>query len=175
MKIAVMVCGLPLPDRLPVESVKTLFVFVCVTEPMMTWPLGGRTDDLEERCIRANALFLEPLMERADIALLTGNSEPVARVRMERLGLDGIFSQGQGAFGCEREHRIDLIGHARARAGNRPADETWTVGDTPTDVSSAHAAGVRCVAVASGRFEEAALAGAELVVHRLEELPRSLF
>jgi hypothetical protein len=23
-----------------------------VTEPMMTWPLGGRTDDLEERCIR---------------------------------------------------------------------------------------------------------------------------
>jgi GNAT superfamily N-acetyltransferase len=33
-----------------------------VTEPMMTWPLGGRADDLEERCIRANALFLEPLM-----------------------------------------------------------------------------------------------------------------
>ena len=31
-----------------------------VTEPMMTWPLGGRTDDLEERCIRANTLFLEP-------------------------------------------------------------------------------------------------------------------
>jgi GNAT superfamily N-acetyltransferase len=35
-----------------------------VTEPMMTWPLGGRTDDLEERCIRANELFLEPLMDR---------------------------------------------------------------------------------------------------------------
>src|SRR4029453_6570061 len=35
-----------------------------VTEPMMTWPLGGGTDDLEERCIRANALFLKPLMGR---------------------------------------------------------------------------------------------------------------
>ena len=35
-----------------------------VTEPMMTWPLGGRTDDLEERCVRANALFLKPLMGR---------------------------------------------------------------------------------------------------------------
>ena len=35
-----------------------------VTEPMMTWPLGGRTDDLEERCTRANALFLEPLMDQ---------------------------------------------------------------------------------------------------------------
>lgn len=35
-----------------------------VTEPMMAWPLGGRTDDLEERCIRYHALFLEPLMDR---------------------------------------------------------------------------------------------------------------
>ena len=35
-----------------------------VTEPMMTWPLGGRTETLEERCIRYHALFLEPLMDR---------------------------------------------------------------------------------------------------------------
>ena len=35
-----------------------------VTEPMMTWPLGGRTEDIEERCIRYHALFLEPLMDR---------------------------------------------------------------------------------------------------------------
>jgi hypothetical protein len=34
-----------------------------VTEPMMTWPLGGRSDDLEERCIRAYALFLGPLLD----------------------------------------------------------------------------------------------------------------
>jgi len=38
-----------------------------VTEPTMTWPLGGRTDDLEERCIRCHALFLEPLMGRGII------------------------------------------------------------------------------------------------------------
>jgi ribosomal protein S18 acetylase RimI-like enzyme len=35
-----------------------------VTEPMMTWPLGGLTEDLEERCIRYHQLFLEPLMDR---------------------------------------------------------------------------------------------------------------
>ena len=35
-----------------------------VTEPMMTWPLGGRTDDLEERCIRYHALFVAPLTGR---------------------------------------------------------------------------------------------------------------
>ena len=33
-----------------------------VTEPMMTWPLGGRSDDLEVRSVRAYALFLKPLM-----------------------------------------------------------------------------------------------------------------
>jgi ribosomal protein S18 acetylase RimI-like enzyme len=34
-----------------------------VTEPMMTWPLGGRSDDLEERCIRTYELYLGPLVE----------------------------------------------------------------------------------------------------------------
>ena len=33
----------------------------------MTWALGGRTEDLEERCIRYHALFLEPLMGRGII------------------------------------------------------------------------------------------------------------
>ncbi|MDF2092251.1 hypothetical protein P0Y31_07835 [Knoellia sp. 3-2P3] len=34
-----------------------------VTEPMMVWPLGGRSDDLTERCIRAYALYLGPLLD----------------------------------------------------------------------------------------------------------------
>jgi ribosomal protein S18 acetylase RimI-like enzyme len=34
-----------------------------VTEPMLTWPLGGRSDDLEERCIRAYALYIGPLLD----------------------------------------------------------------------------------------------------------------
>ncbi len=38
-----------------------------VTEPMMAWPLGGRTDDLEERSIRFHALFVAPLMGRGII------------------------------------------------------------------------------------------------------------
>ena len=33
-----------------------------VTEPMMTWPLGGSAEDLEERCIQAYALYLGPLL-----------------------------------------------------------------------------------------------------------------
>lgn len=153
--------------------------------------LTGKEDRLEECCARTAQRYVELLEEadtsgweaapraretleelkaRAQIALLTGNPEPVARARMERLGLRGIFSEGQGAFGCEREHRIDLIALARARAGNHPPADTWTVGDTPTDISSAHAAGVRCVGVASGRFDRSELEGADLVIQRLDEL-----
>ncbi|MGH3458761.1 GNAT family N-acetyltransferase [Aeromicrobium sp.] len=40
-----------------------LFGRAFVTEPTMTWPLGGRADDLEERCIRAYGRYLEPLMD----------------------------------------------------------------------------------------------------------------
>ena len=115
---------------------------------------------------------LEQLKARAQVALLTGNPEPVALARMQRLGLDGIFPEGQGAFGCEREGRVDLIALARTRAGNAPVDETWTVGDTPNDISGAHAAGVRCVGVASGRFDEAELADADLLIHALDQLDR---
>jgi GNAT superfamily N-acetyltransferase len=35
-----------------------------VTEPLLTWPLGGRSDDLEARCVRAYALYLGPLLDQ---------------------------------------------------------------------------------------------------------------
>ena len=35
------------------------------------------------------------------LGLLTGNPEPMARARMERLGLERFFPPGQGAFGCD--------------------------------------------------------------------------
>src|SRR5262245_154643 len=56
------------PDRTvdghPFRDFAEVIGHAFVTEPMMTWPLGGRTDDIEERRVRANALFLEPLMDR---------------------------------------------------------------------------------------------------------------
>lgn len=103
-------------------------------------------------------------------ALLTGNPPAVARARMQRLGLVAFFAEGQGAFGCEREERTDLFVLARQRAGNWPADKTIAVGDTPLDVSSAHAAGCRCVAVTTGRYGEPELADADAVITNLNQL-----
>jgi ribosomal protein S18 acetylase RimI-like enzyme len=49
-------------DRSRITHIAEVIGRAFVTEPMMAWPLGGRTDDLEERCIRYHALFLAPLM-----------------------------------------------------------------------------------------------------------------
>ena len=88
------------------------------------------------------------------LALLTGNPEPMARARMERLGLAAFFPEGQGAFGCEAEERVELLAIARKRAGDWPAEQTVEIGDTPRDVESAHAAGIRSIAVRSPRSRE---------------------
>ena len=101
-------------------------------------------------------------------ALLTGNPEPVARARIERIGLAELFPPGQGAFGCEAESRADLIAIARHKAGDWPAERTVAVGDTTNDVTGAHKAGIRVVGFGSN------LADADAVIDRLSELPSTL-
>jgi phosphoglycolate phosphatase len=84
------------------------------------------------------------------LGLLTGNPEPMARARMTRLGLERFFPEGQGAFGCDAEERSELIRIARERAGRWPLDRMVAVGDTPRDLSGAHAAGIRAISVKPG-------------------------
>ena len=107
-------------------------------------------------------------------ALLTGNPPAVAYARMERLELNRYFRIGEGAFGCERERRVELFALARERAGEWPADRTVAVGDTPLDISSAHDAGCRSIAVTTGRYGRHQLAAAEVVIATLRELGSAL-
>jgi phosphoglycolate phosphatase len=107
-------------------------------------------------------------------ALLTGNPPAVAHARMERLGLAEFFPRGQGAFGCEREDRVELFDLARERAGNWPSERTVAVGDTPLDVSSAQAAGCRCIGVTTGRYRSEELEEADAVIADLGELAHAL-
>jgi phosphoglycolate phosphatase len=114
---------------------------------------------------------LEEVAAVAKTALLTGNPEPVARARMERLNLARFFPPGQGAFGCEAEDRRRLIELARERADGWPAEDTVAVGDTPLDVAGAHAAGIRVVGV---HDDPDALAGADARISALASLPEAL-
>jgi len=94
---------------------------------------------------------------RVRLALLTGNPEPMARARMERLGLARFFPPGQGGFGCDGEERRDLIERARERAGGWPTEDTVAVGDTARDVESAHASRIRSIVLRSTVHPDAEL------------------
>lgn len=110
--------------------------------------LLGQADTSGWRAAPGAEGVLAPLADAGDqLALLTGNPEPMARARMERLGLARFFPSGQGAFGCDAEERAELIELARARAGNWPRDRTVEIGDTARDTSSAHEAGIRSIRV----------------------------
>jgi phosphoglycolate phosphatase len=101
------------------------------------------------------------------LALLTGNPEPMARARLDRLGLAGFFDAGQGAFGCDAEERGDLIELALERAGAWPAANAAAVGDSPRDVESALRSGIRSIAVRSPR-SSGRLADADAVCDDLD-------
>ncbi len=66
----------------------------------------------------------------------------------------------------------DAVARGEAFLGRDVPDRTiLVVGDTPLDVEAAHAAGCTAVAVATGKFDAAALreAGADHVLETLEE------
>jgi phosphoglycolate phosphatase-like HAD superfamily hydrolase len=110
-----------------------------------------RVDHPGQTALRIARLVLRLEDGRIRLALLTGNPESMAHVRMERLALSRFFPHGQGAFGCDGETKRELSALARERAGDWPAGETVAVGDTPHDAESAHESGIRSIVVRSGR------------------------
>lgn len=102
--------------------------------------------------------------EGAEVALLTGNLQPIGRAKVAAAGLGHRFGPG-GGFGSDAEVRADLVHVARRRAARAYSDtEVVVVGDTPRDVVAARTAGVRVVAVTTGAFGPDALADADAVV-----------
>jgi phosphoglycolate phosphatase-like HAD superfamily hydrolase len=120
--------------------------------------------------------LLEELSARDDVrlSLVTGNLEPIARLKLRRAGLAAFFPGGQGGFGSDHEDRTELPAIARTRAGRdgspHPRERTWVIGDTPRDVACAHADGVRCVAVTTGPFPAEALREADALASGAVEL-----
>ncbi len=99
--------------------------------------------------------------DRVVTALLTGNMERGAAVKLGAAGLRHFFAFG--AYGSDHEDRNLLVPFARDRARaltgrDFPGHHTVVVGDAPPDVLCAHAGGARAVAVASGWTPAAELA-----------------
>ncbi len=137
--------------------------------------IGSTQEHTEGRRVLPGVLdLLDAIATRGDMfpALLTGNCEDGARIKLEHFDLWKFFRCG--AFGDEVTDRNHLFEVALRRAeacGARPARpaEVFVVGDTVLDVACAKAAGARCVAVATGPFDVDTLsrAGADLVMHDL--------
>jgi phosphoglycolate phosphatase len=125
--------------------------------------------DLSDKVLPGISDLVEQLSARDDVALslVTGNFEPVGRLKLERAGVGRFFAPGQGGFGSDAELRARLPGIARGRAGSGgvpwPRERTIVIGDTPRDIACARADGVRCVAVATGPYEVDALGEADAV------------
>ena len=114
---------------------------------------------------------------RFRLSLVTGNFEPVARLKLARAGIGEFFPAGQGGFGTDAEEREALPPIARSRAGDWPRERTLVIGDTPRDIACARADGLRVVAVTTGPFGADDLAeadhvadGASTLAPLLEEL-----
>jgi phosphoglycolate phosphatase len=133
-------------------------------------------DDLSEFVAPGVTDVLEELAARdgTRLALLTGNLEPIARLKIRRAGLGRYFEPGQGGFGSDHEDRTELPAIARRRAGHYPRAKTVVIGDTPRDIACARADGVRCIAVATGPYGPDDLADADVVLRSAHELPDAL-
>jgi phosphoglycolate phosphatase-like HAD superfamily hydrolase len=108
------------------------------------------------------------------IGLGTGNVRRGARIKLDRSGLFPRFSFG--GFGCDHEDRAELIRVGALRGAERlgcapRACRVVVIGDTPKDVAAALAIGAESLAVATGRYDVAALAasGATAAFARLDE------
>ena len=89
-------------------------------------------------------------------ALLTGNIEPMAYLKMELVGLEKYFTL-PGAFGDESHNRRDLPALAADRIRkylhmDLAPEQFIVIGDTPNDIDCARHFGARAVAVGTGRF-----------------------
>ena len=106
-----------------------------------------------------------------DLALVTGNLEPIARRKLAARGLGEPFPPGHGGFGSDAEDRAELVRIALGRSA-AAARNAALIGDTPHDVAAGLAARVRTIAIAGHRFDRDALlaAGAHEVIDDLDEL-----
>jgi phosphoglycolate phosphatase len=123
--------------------------------------------------------LLPKLLEEGYLTgLVTGNTEAAAHIKLHRAQLNRFFSFG--GYGSDSNDRGEVARVALKRAAfvygaDVTPEQAFAVGDTPRDAEAAHAAGMKCVNVATGTYNESQLrnGGGDWVIGSLKEpLPR---
>ncbi len=101
--------------------------------------------------------LLTHLYEYAIQAPLTGNIAPIARLKLDWLGLGAYMHFEVGAYGNDHYDRPELVAIAAERAtrlAGRPfrGRDIVVIGDTPYDIRCGKLNGTRTVAVATGPY-----------------------
>ena len=142
-------------------------------------PPGPHTGILPGVRTLLDALTAPPLRDNVFLALLTGNCEEGARIKLEHFDLWRYFRCGAYGDDVHDRNALFAVAMSRVRACGgpdaRPRD-VIVVGDTPLDVACAAAAGARSVAVATGPSDAETLrkSGAEVVFDDLSDTPAFL-
>jgi phosphoglycolate phosphatase len=108
------------------------------------------------------------------LGIVTGNVEAAGHVKLHRANLNRFFSFG--GYGSDSSDRGELTKVALEKASlvfgeEIEPEQAFSVGDTPLDVTGAHAAGIKCVGVGSHHYDADQLreAGADYAITSLEE------
>jgi phosphoglycolate phosphatase-like HAD superfamily hydrolase len=118
----------------------------------------ARASDLRPEICPSIPAILERLRRRGKLlGVASGNLETIGWLKLEAAGLRPVF-----AFGCfsdQREEREEIFREAMAEVRRRlgAAATGCAVGDTPSDIRAARAAGMSVIAVATGTFTLAQL------------------
>ena len=88
-------------------------------------------------------------------SVVSGNLEPMARVKLEAAGLYSYLCRG--AYGSDSPRRADLPAIAKRRCEaafgiSITLSECIVIGDTPKDLEAARRNHMKCILVATGRY-----------------------
>ena len=88
-------------------------------------------------------------------SVVSGNLEPMARVKLEAAGLYSYLCRG--AYGSDSPRRADLPAIAKHRCEaafgvSIPLSDCIVIGDTPRDLEAARCNRMKCILVATGRY-----------------------
>jgi len=113
------------------------------------------------------------------LALLTGNLERGARLKLSHYGVWHYFEFGAYADDSHDRNLLGPVARTRAREKHKiefAARDIVVLGDTPHDIACARAIGARAVAIATGRHtrDELAACTPDLLFDDLRDVPAVL-
>jgi phosphoglycolate phosphatase-like HAD superfamily hydrolase len=122
--------------------------------------------------------LLKYLSSSADtmLGIVTGNCSSIANAKLKKLNMDEYFDNNLKGFGDIFERRIDIVRNVMLKATkyeNKIA--AFVFDDTPRGMEAAVGAGIKCIAVMTGKYKDKSSFSKYkpvLILNNLEEIEK---